>query len=184
MSQGVNCTLRPPVPGQSSTVPPLASSKGSRYTTHICFNCSAGWALSICVKQASQYGSLPLIPRLVEEINTFKPTIAFQEGDISYARGAVTQWDTYFHQYEPVFSRVPVMMVPGNHERDWPASGDRFWPYSTTTVDSGGCPHKHITHCHKHALHAEQTKQGRCTHAQLVLHAVLLHSVLCCLPCN
>ena len=28
-------------------------------------------------------------------------------------RGAVTQWDTYFNQYEPVFTRVPVMMVPG-----------------------------------------------------------------------
>ncbi len=24
-----------------------------------------------------------------------------------------------------------------NHERDWPASGDRYWPYSQTTVDSG-----------------------------------------------
>ena len=28
-------------------------------------------------------------------------------------RGAVTQWDTYFHQYEPVYTKVPVMMCPG-----------------------------------------------------------------------
>lgn len=30
-----------------------------------------------------------------------------------------------------------MLRTRSNHERDWPASGDRFWPYSTTTVDSG-----------------------------------------------
>ena len=28
-------------------------------------------------------------------------------------RGSVSQWDTYFHQYEPVYTKVPVMMCPG-----------------------------------------------------------------------
>ena len=32
---------------------------------------------------------------------------------------------------------APVWRMRSNHERDWPASGDRFWPYSTTTIDSG-----------------------------------------------
>lgn len=33
----------------------------------------------------------------------------FHEGDISYARGSVSQWDQYFEQYEPVFKAAPVM---------------------------------------------------------------------------
>lgn len=55
-------------------------------------------------------------------------------GDISYARGYGTQWDNYMHQMEPIISRLPYMTVPGNHERDWPNTGDRFG----SVEDSGG----------------------------------------------
>jgi hypothetical protein len=45
------------------------------------------------------------------------------------------QWDNFMHQMEPLVSAVPYMTTQGNHERDWPNSGDRF----TTAYDSGGC---------------------------------------------
>jgi hypothetical protein len=44
------------------------------------------------------------------------------------------QWDNFMHQMEPLVSAVPYMTTHGNHERDWPNSGDRF----TTAYDSGG----------------------------------------------
>jgi hypothetical protein len=49
-------------------------------------------------------------------------------------RGYGTQWDNFFHQLAPLASRMPYMTAPGNHERDWPGSGDKYnWGY-----DSGG----------------------------------------------
>ena len=56
-------------------------------------------------------------------------------GDISYARGFMSQWDVYWNQLGPAVRAVPYMTVPGNHERDWPGSGDRFQGKSW---DSGG----------------------------------------------
>jgi hypothetical protein len=43
------------------------------------------------------------------------------------------QWDNFMHQMEPLVSAVPYMTTHGNHERDWPNSGDRF----TEAYDSG-----------------------------------------------
>lgn len=39
---------------------------------------------------------------------------------------SVLQWDNFMHQIEPIASQIPYMTTPGNHERDWPNSGDRF----------------------------------------------------------
>lgn len=85
-------------------------------------------------------------------------------GDISYARGHVSQWDRCgparpaalldtarsvcrdfirrlrcrFHtQVESLVTKVPYMVAPGNHERDWPGSGDGF-PRAAHVTDSEG----------------------------------------------
>ena len=39
------------------------------------------------------------------------------------------------HQLEPLTRRMPYMVSPGNHERDWPGTGDRF---PSGVEDSGG----------------------------------------------
>ncbi|KAG2446949.1 hypothetical protein HYH02_008103 [Chlamydomonas schloesseri] len=54
-------------------------------------------------------------------------------GDISYSRGFSTQWDNFMQQIEPVAARMPYMVTAGNHERDWPGTGDAFG-----VEDSGG----------------------------------------------
>jgi acid phosphatase type 7 len=40
----------------------------------------------------------------------------------------------YHVQMEPLIANVPYMTAIGNHERDWPDSGDRF----PSMTDSGG----------------------------------------------
>ncbi|KAK9830188.1 hypothetical protein WJX72_010191 [[Myrmecia] bisecta] len=60
--------------------------------------------------------------------------LVVHNGDISYARGYVAQWDAFFDQIQPLATRMPYMTVIGNHERDWPGSGDRY----PTQMDSGG----------------------------------------------
>jgi hypothetical protein len=50
------------------------------------------------------------------------------------ARGFGSQWDVFFDQLGPTVKRVPYMTTVGNHERDWPRSGDRF----PEQYDSGG----------------------------------------------
>lgn len=47
-------------------------------------------------------------------------------GDISYARGYGSQWESFLDQMAPVLSRLPYLTAIGNHERDWPGTGDRF----------------------------------------------------------
>lgn len=62
------------------------------------------------------------------------PSLLLLNGDVSYARGYGAIWDRFFEQFQDVFGRVPLATVPGNHERDWPGSGDRF----PAVRDSGG----------------------------------------------
>jgi hypothetical protein len=95
--------------------------------------------------QAEQDGSMESEEYTHNSLNTTNRIIAelqsgtgyqllVHPGDISYARGYATQWDNYHHQLEPIISTLPYMTQHGNHERDYPNSGDRFgWAY-----DSGG----------------------------------------------
>ncbi|RMZ57116.1 hypothetical protein APUTEX25_002348 [Auxenochlorella protothecoides] len=61
-------------------------------------------------------------------------TLMVLNGDLSYARGYAVQWETFFDQLAPMLRALPLMTVIGNHERDWPGSGDRFG----MAYDSGG----------------------------------------------
>ncbi|KAK9824258.1 hypothetical protein WJX72_008984 [[Myrmecia] bisecta] len=61
-------------------------------------------------------------------------TLMFINGDISYARGQLTQWDVFHDNMEALLRQIPVMVQDGNHERDFPNSGDRY----ETNIGSGG----------------------------------------------
>lgn len=52
----------------------------------------------------------------------------------SFCRGYSSQWDVFFDQVEPLVTKMPYMTTIGNHERNWPNSGDRF----PAQYDSGG----------------------------------------------
>lgn len=72
-----------------------------------------------------------------ELVTTQSQAVLIHNGDISYSRGYGTQWDVYWDQLGPIVKRIPYMTTIGNHERDWPASGDRF-ASSLGYKDSGG----------------------------------------------
>ena len=42
-------------------------------------------------------------------------------------------WDVFMDQFEVLATKAPVMLVAGNHERDFPDTGDRYG----TGIDSG-----------------------------------------------
>lgn len=44
------------------------------------------------------------------------PDLVIIAGDLSYANGEQWIWDDYFWYFEPLFARVPIMAVVGNHE--------------------------------------------------------------------
>lgn len=50
------------------------------------------------------------------------PDVHFIAGDLSYANGTQSVWDTWFDQLAPLAASVPVMTAPGNHEHE-----DLFW---------------------------------------------------------
>ena len=54
------------------------------------------------------------------------PWLMVHNGDISYARGYGAIWHSFFHMVEPLTRSMPYMTTIGNHERDWPDSGDRY----------------------------------------------------------
>lgn len=62
------------------------------------------------------------------------PDFIMHYGDISYARGYVSEWDLFHHLNAQMMATHPWMVAMGNHERDWPGSGDRF----DLVEDSGG----------------------------------------------
>nr|QOL01233.1 putative extracellular protein TR9_041a [Trebouxia lynnae] len=66
--------------------------------------------------------------------NTQNWTLTLLNGDVSYARGEETMWDVFMDQFEVLATKAPVMLVAGNHERDFPDTGDRYG----TGIDSGG----------------------------------------------
>lgn len=51
-------------------------------------------------------------------------------------------WDVFMDQFEVLATQAPVMLVAGNHERDFPDSGDRYG----TNIDSGNT--SDTTFCH------------------------------------
>jgi len=52
------------------------------------------------------------------ELSQYNYQAVFHIGDISYAVGHASQWDSFFDQIEPLATRVPWMVCPGNHEVD------------------------------------------------------------------
>lgn len=88
--------------------------------------------------EAQQGASLNLTRRIAQDIND-SITLLMHNGDISYARGLVAAWDIFMDQYSPLLKHVPYMLLPGNHERDCPNSGDRFGPLIEATDSGGEC---------------------------------------------
>lgn len=107
---------------QSSTShPPWAC---TLETSGVCANAFA-WVLVVCMHHSSVWESRCVQSTAHEHMqasNTFshKPPLI-----CSYAQGYASQWDNFFTQIEPLASRIPWMMSPGNHERSWPGSKDR-----------------------------------------------------------
>ncbi len=56
------------------------------------------------------------------------------DSSILLFRGYSSQWDVFFDQVQPLVTKMPYMTTIGNHERNWPNSGDRF----PAQYDSGG----------------------------------------------
>jgi len=88
--------------------------------------------------EAQQGASLNLTRRIAAEM-TDNITLLVHQGDLSYARGLVSAWDIFMDQYSQLFRYAPYMVLPGNHERDAPDSGDRFWPFVDATDSGGEC---------------------------------------------
>lgn len=91
-------------------------------------------ALEMSEMQASRDTTARLATEVSATENDSLPYLFVHNGDISYARGYSSQWDVYWDQLAAVVRSVPYMTSPGNHERDWPDTGDRFGGYK----DSGG----------------------------------------------
>jgi acid phosphatase type 7 len=56
------------------------------------------------------------IKRLSDLIDRENIDMVVHNGDISYADGEFSHWDVFMRKIEPVASRVPYQVTPGNHE--------------------------------------------------------------------
>lgn len=52
----------------------------------------------------------------LESTTITSPTIGLIVGDMSYADGGAERWDSWGRMMEPLASRLPIMVLPGNHE--------------------------------------------------------------------
>lgn len=63
-------------------------------------------------------------------------SLVIHAGDVSYATGLLAKWATFTARWQGVFDRVPYFVGQGNHERDFPNSGND--PEYADSMDSGG----------------------------------------------
>merc|ERR1719473_1339928 len=61
------------------------------------------------------------------------PDVILHPGDLAYGTGYESEWDRFMEQLEPLATSAPYMTGQGNHERDYPGSGN-----SIGSGDSGG----------------------------------------------
>ena len=73
----------------------------------------AGWF-------ANDWKAIDTIQALTRQVLAEEIDVAMCIGDLSYASGYLSRWDSWLDQMEPVAARVPLMTTPGNHERDDP----------------------------------------------------------------
>ena len=52
----------------------------------------------------------------LDSTTSVSPSIAVIVGDMSYADGGAERWDSWGRMMEPLASRLPIMVLPGNHE--------------------------------------------------------------------
>ncbi|KAI8543978.1 hypothetical protein RHMOL_Rhmol08G0259300 [Rhododendron molle] len=81
----------------------------------------------------NQPGALNTTDQLIKDLENID--IIFHIGDITYAKGYISQWDLFTSQVEPLASTVPYMLASGNHERDWPDTGSFY----QTRASGGEC---------------------------------------------
>jgi len=60
--------------------------------------------------------SAPNIKRIQSMVDSNSVDFIVHSGDISYADGDQTKWDSYMRTMEPITANVPYMVCPGNHE--------------------------------------------------------------------
>jgi len=59
-----------------------------------------------------------------------RPAFTLFAGDLSYADGRGPRWDSFANLVEPLYSRLPMMTLPGNHEIEYEAdTGRTFTSY-------------------------------------------------------
>lgn len=54
------------------------------------------------------------------------PVVGPANGRGGVCSGYGTQWDVFMDMMEPLVTQLPYMTLIGNHERDWPDTGDRY----------------------------------------------------------
>ncbi|KAF6260686.1 Metallo-dependent phosphatase-like protein [Scenedesmus sp. NREL 46B-D3] len=89
--------------------------------------CPGGWAWVDYTANSTKLGQ-----HLMREDEA---SLGLLVGDLSYANGVQADWDYFGHQFQAPFSRWPLMVATGNHERDQPHTGDVL---NDASSDSGG----------------------------------------------
>ena len=78
------------------------------------------------------------VKSMISLVNAGKVQAVIHSGDISYADGYEPHWDDFFNKIEPIASRVPYMVAPGNHEFWYNFSSYKARFYMPGVMDKGG----------------------------------------------
>ena len=78
----------------------------------------------------------------VKQVNSLVDSGAIQavihSGDIGYADGFEPHWDVFMNHVQPIASRIPYMVTPGNHEFWFNFSAYKHRFFMPGTIDEGG----------------------------------------------
>jgi acid phosphatase type 7 len=77
-----------------------------------------GQTMTYAVLADMDYGEASdgTVSDLINLVDTGAIQAVIHSGDISYADGYEPHWDVFFNKIQPIASRIPYMVTPGNHE--------------------------------------------------------------------
>jgi len=92
-------------------------SQSSSWSAEHNFTAAPQMRQPVTVLLAGDLGTTPHSQSTIDGMMEEQADLVYHVGDMSYADGDNTVWDTWFDMVEPLSSTLPFMVLPGNHEQ-------------------------------------------------------------------
>ena len=115
MPPGEACDVSASASSSNASVSSSTTTITTTTTTASAYPVTFGLAADLGQTAASE-ANMHLLQRMLREAGDSSSSVVLIAGDLSYADGWLSRWDSYGRMMEPLTTEVAVMTTSGNHE--------------------------------------------------------------------